>query len=63
MTAAETKQIFRRYYRGTSTDQKREGTGLGLAIAKDIVELHGGRISVSSSPGTGTVFTIAFPLH
>lgn len=63
MSAKETAQIFNRYYRGTSTEQKPEGTGLGLAIAKDIVELHRGKISVSSSPGSGTAFYIDFPLH
>lgn len=61
MSIEETKELFERYYRGTSTESKPEGTGLGLAITKNIVELHGGTISVSSIPGIGTTFLICFP--
>lgn len=53
--------LFDRYYRGTDTGQKPEGSGLGLAIARDIIELHGGVISVSSIPTAGTEFEIEFP--
>ena len=61
MTEKETEKLFERYYRGASTDQKPEGTGLGLAIAKNIIELHGGNISVSSVPTVGTTFLMCFP--
>lgn len=54
--------VFRRYYRGTGTGEKPEGSGLGLAIVQNIVQLHGGTISVSSRPGEGTSFRICFPL-
>lgn len=62
ISAEQTSKLFERYYRGGNTEHKIEGTGLGLAITKDIVELHGGTISVSSTVGVGTVFYICFPV-
>ena len=40
---------------------KEQGTGLGLCVVKNIVEKHGGKISVSSKPDAGTTFTIRLP--
>lgn len=62
LSDAETDRLFDRYYRGTNTGSKTEGTGLGLAIAKNIIELHGGTISVTSSLGIGTAFLISLPV-
>ncbi len=51
--------VFKRFYR-SKRDGGRQGIGLGLPLAKSIVEGQDGILSVSSTPGEGTVFTIAF---
>ena len=50
-------KIFEPYY-----STKETGTGLGLAIVRKAIDDHGGTISVSSKPGSGTTFTITLPL-
>jgi signal transduction histidine kinase len=46
-----------------SLDRSRGGLGLGLALVKGMVELHGGQVSAhSDGPGTGSRFTVKFPL-
>lgn len=56
--------IFQRFYRiGTERTKDLESTGLGLAIAKELIQAHGGEISVSSSEGAGTCFTVLLPQY
>ncbi len=45
-----------------SKRRRRVGAGLGLAIARNLVELHEGRIVLWSEPGTGSVFTVRLPV-
>ncbi|MGH7652059.1 MAG: sensor histidine kinase [Gemmatimonadaceae bacterium] len=54
--------IFDKFYQADNQAQAAtKGTGLGLAIAKEIVEAHGGRITVQSEVGKGTTFVVVLP--
>lgn len=57
------KNIFDRFYQGDDSGTRaREGTGIGLALCSELVELHKGKIQVTSTKGEGTVFTVRLPL-
>jgi len=57
--------VFERFYRADSsrTDSGNKGYGLGLALAKNIIELHNGTISASSTPDEETTFTVILPSY
>ncbi|MEZ5965755.1 MAG: HAMP domain-containing sensor histidine kinase [Planctomycetota bacterium] len=57
MTPEVMAKVFQPYF-----STKKAGTGLGLPMVRRTVELHGGRVDVSSEVGRGTQFTLAFPV-
>jgi len=59
----ELPYIFGRFFRGKKPrEMQLTGTGLGLSIVQEIVELHGGRVTVESEEGVGSAFTVWLPL-
>jgi signal transduction histidine kinase len=60
MNQAQVNHVFERFWQADRSN--RSGVGLGLYIVKAIVDAHVGKISVDSSPGKGTTFTVELPL-
>ncbi len=65
----ELPRVFERFYKADRARSKTDfigpgggGSGLGLAIARHVVEAHGGRITVESTPGEGSTFTFTLPV-
>jgi signal transduction histidine kinase len=62
MDEKELRSIFQKFYRTKKAEASGEvGTGIGLSIVEQIVNHHGGRMEVSSSPGKGSCFTMVLP--
>lgn len=59
---AERERVFARFARGSGAEGV-EGLGLGLSLVSEVVSWHGGRVSVSSAGGRGSLFEVALPAH
>ena len=57
ITAAELPLVFDRFRKGSTSS----GSGLGLTISRDLVEAHGGTITLESEPGAGTSVRVVLP--
>lgn len=56
-------QVFKVFQQADNNGKTQGGTGLGLAVTKELVELHGGQVTVTSQMGVGSCFTFSIPLY
>ena len=62
ISSADLPHIFEPFYRGAEAQARQiQGNGLGLSIVKGIVDAHGGRVTVQSTPGAGSTFVVHLP--
>ncbi|QHT71497.1 response regulator [Rhodocytophaga rosea] len=62
--AEKTPYVFDQFYQvDASHTREHEGFGIGLALTKELVELHGGRISITSTENQGTLVTVRLPVY
>lgn len=64
LTPEDAEHVFERFYRGDESRHRGSGggNGLGLSIVAALVEAHGGRVGVESTPGEGATFWVRLPL-
>jgi signal transduction histidine kinase/DNA-binding response OmpR family regulator len=63
LTREDQEKLFTRFFRANnSTTREVGGTGLGLTITKSLIALHGGQITVASTPGAGSKFSFTLPV-
>ncbi|HEX9549957.1 MAG TPA: response regulator [Candidatus Limnocylindrales bacterium] len=62
IAVADQPVIFDEFRQAGPGAQRQDGTGLGLALSRRLVEAHGGRIELQSTPGTGSRFTVVLPM-
>jgi hypothetical protein len=55
-------EVFDRFAHGQSADHEESGTGIGLSLAYELAQLHGGTITLNSTPGEGSTFAVHLPL-
>jgi PAS domain S-box-containing protein len=58
----EQEKVFERFYRGQNNSTNSTGTGLGLAIVRELMSQHGGKVTLRSRVGEGSVLALHFPL-
>jgi len=63
ISEAQQEKIFQRFYQAEESRRSENGMGLGLSMVRQIVQLHGGAITVESEPGLGSTFKIFLPTH
>jgi signal transduction histidine kinase len=63
ITEDDMPHVFERFFQVSGAERRKNqgGVGIGLALAKELVELHGGRLWVRSAVGRGSVFSVFFP--
>ena len=62
MSREQMEHLFQRFYDGDYRRHNTIGTGIGLSLVKNLVDLHHGRITVESTKGEGTTFTVLLPI-
>ena len=64
LSSADVAHVFEPFYRGQQAVAAQiKGSGVGLSLVKQIAEAHGGRVTVKSTHGAGSVFTLHLPIH